>query len=235
LKTVSVVVNARKGSSRVENKLLRDFAGTSLIEVALAKVNRLDFAEHRYLAVAEPEFKELAAGYGNVEVLERSPAAVRRGLNPPQVTFEHYTRVPSDYVFTINPCAAFVSEETLRRAFAMLQETDAPSLMAAVRTGDWIFDSCGAPLTHRSPAGPQATNLAEHFYRATHCFYLVDRARFAETGVLWRLEPGDPHLIEMPEEEAHDVDTPEQFEFASYLYARRQGGFPNGPGLSSGE
>ena len=43
MKSISAVINARKGSTRVSNKLLRPFADTSLIELALSKLNKMNF------------------------------------------------------------------------------------------------------------------------------------------------------------------------------------------------
>ena len=59
MKSISAVINARKGSTRVRNKLLRTFANTTLIEIALSKLNKMDFFDKRYLGVAEEEFKIL--------------------------------------------------------------------------------------------------------------------------------------------------------------------------------
>ena len=101
MKSISVVTNARLGSTRVPQKLMRPFADSSLIEIALSKLDKMDFFEHRYLAVAEKELVELGRKYPNVEVLERHTAAVKKGVNPLTVTFEHFLRVPSDYILSL--------------------------------------------------------------------------------------------------------------------------------------
>jgi CMP-N-acetylneuraminic acid synthetase len=197
----------------VPRKLVRPFAGTSLIEIALAKLDRMDFFDGRYLAVAEDELKALAAKYPNVEVLHRDPAAVKQGVNPQTVTFAHYLQIPSDYVFAFNPCLPCVSIDTIRKAYDYFQSTDYPSYMAAMQTGDWIFDSDGNPLTN-TDAGNVTTNKNRTFMKATHAFYIVSKKRYADTGLLWTLKRNDPHLIPMPEEEAVDVDTETEFAVA---------------------
>lgn len=213
MKSISVVSNARLKSTRVPRKLVRPFAGTSLIEIALAKLDRMDFFDGRYLAVAEDELKALAAKYPNVEVLHRDPAAVKQGVNPQTVTFAHYLQIPSDYVFAFNPCLPCVSIDTIRKAYDYFQSTDYPSYMAAMQTGDWIFDSDGNPLTN-TDAGNVTTNKNRTFMKATHAFYIVSKKRYADTGLLWTLKRNDPHLIPMPEEEAVDVDTETEFAVA---------------------
>ncbi|MDD3288839.1 MAG: hypothetical protein PHX43_07555, partial [Alphaproteobacteria bacterium] len=130
VKSVSVVTNARLQSTRVPQKLMKKFADKSLIEIALEKLNQMDFFEHRFLAVAEPELIEVGKRYPNVEILRRSPNAVQRGVNPLTVTFAHYLEVPSDYIFVFNPCLPCIRVETIKKAFDYFQETDFNSYTA---------------------------------------------------------------------------------------------------------
>lgn len=227
MKTISVVTNARLQSTRVPRKLVRPFAGTSLIEIALRKLDQMDFFDNRYLAVAEDDLATLAGAYPNVEVLRRDAAAVQRGVNPQSVTFAHYLEVPSEYILVFNPCLPCVTMETVRRAFDYFQATDYSSYTAAVPTGDWIFAPDGEPVTNRDP-GNVTTNLNRSFHKATHAFHIVNRRRFAEEGRFWTLTKDDPHLVVMPEDEAVDVDTAMEFELAETMWRRamkEQGGY----------
>jgi CMP-N-acetylneuraminic acid synthetase len=220
MRSVSVVVNARIGSSRVKNKLLRPFANTSLIEIALRKLNKLDFFEHRYLAVAEQELKDLAVKYDNVEVLSRDMAAVKPGVNPQKITFAHYLEVPSDYIFTLNPCLPFITTETIQRAFEYFQRTDYSSYTSVIPTRDWIFDEEGNALTNSDP-GNLTTNQGRVFFKAAHAFHIISKAFFRKHEYLWTFYPDDPHLIRIPAEEALDVDTEMDFMFVQYYYKQK--------------
>lgn len=219
LKRISVVTNARLQSTRVPRKLVRPFADTTLIEIALAKLNRMDFFEHRYLAVAEPELKRLASDYPAVDVLDRAPEAVQQGVNPQRVTFAHYLHVPSDYIFVFNPCLPCITVETIRRAYDYCQSTDHPSYTAVVPTGDWVFGPNGDPVTNTDPGNP-TTNLDRSFRKATHAFHIVRKQTFAEHSRFWTFTRDDPHLVPMPEEEAVDIDTEIEFAFAEMLWQR---------------
>jgi len=73
MRPISAVINARLESSRMKQKMIRPFAGTTLLDIALEKLNRLDVFEHRFFAVAEKELKEKAKPYPNIEILERKP------------------------------------------------------------------------------------------------------------------------------------------------------------------
>lgn len=222
MKPVSAIVNARLQSSRTKSKMIRPFAGTTLVEIALEKLNQLDFFEHRFFAVAEAELKALAAPYDQVKILDRKAEAVAPGPHPALVTFEHYLRAPTQWIFVINACAAFLSIDTIRRSYDIFQKTNYGSYIAATPTRDWVFDHEGRALTHKNPYGLQNTSHAEVHYKATHSFYICNRDRFRDSnGVFWTLTPGDPHLIEMPPDEVHDVDTDVEFEISSYLYGKK--------------
>jgi CMP-N-acetylneuraminic acid synthetase len=217
MKSISVVINARLGSTRVPQKLVKPFAECSLIEIALSKLDRMDFFEHRYLAVAERDLIELGSKYKNVEILERDAAAVKKGVNPLTVTFEHYLRVPSDYIFVFNPCLPCIRVETIKKAFDYFQETNFNSYTAVIPTGEWIFDSEGNALTNSDPRNA-TTNKNMTFMKACHAFHIINKNFFSENGVLWTFNLDDPHLIEIPEHEAVDVDTENEFTLAEIIY-----------------
>lgn len=222
MKPISVVVNARTGSSRAKRKLVRPFAGTTLLDIALEKLNALGFFAHRFVATAEDEIRDKARGYPEVQILERAAASVAPGPHPPMVTFEHYTRVPTESIFVVNPCSAFLSVETIRLAFDRFQASDARTAIAVIPTREWVFSPSGAPLTHKDPNALQNTSSGEPHFKASQAFYIMNRDHFTRTGgQIWTLTPGDPLLIEMPVAEAHDVDTDLEFDYAEYLYSRR--------------
>ena len=151
MKSISIVINARLGSTRVKNKLMRPFSGSSLIEIALEKLNNMYFFENRYLAVAEEPLIALAKKYQNINVLKRHSEAVLPGVNPQSVTFAHYLEVPSDYIFVFNPCLPMIRVETIKSAYDYFQSTNYKSYTSSVEIHDWIFDGKGNALTNKDP------------------------------------------------------------------------------------
>ena len=220
MKSISVVVNARLGSTRVPKKLIRPFAGTTLIEIALEKVNQMDFFGKRFLAVAEDELKAVAQPYENVEILHRDMAAVKKGVNPQEITFAHYLKVPNDYIFAFNPCLPFLSVQTVREAFDYFHQTHFSSYTSVIPTRDWIFDAEGNALTNSDPCNV-TTNTGQSFFKAAHAFHIVNKAFFAQNGYHWTFSQNDPHLIQIPEEEALDIDNEIEFEFVELYFNRK--------------
>ena len=71
MKELSILINARTQSSRLKNKMIRPFGDTCLLRLALEKLNKLSFAKHRFLCIAEKELLEYADGLSNIEIIWR--------------------------------------------------------------------------------------------------------------------------------------------------------------------
>lgn len=217
--TISVLINARTKSSRLPRKLVLPFAGSSLIDIALEKLDRMYFFSHRYFAVAEPELREKAAGYRNVEVLDRDPDAVLPGYNDHRKVFAHYARVDSEYIMWLNPCHPLLSLDTLHKAVDHVLETRHNSYTSVIPTTDWIFDEQGNAVTNTS-AAMLSTAHSKKFFKVAHAFHVIRKEFFMRDYQYWTLTHNDPALIEIPEEESYDVNTPMEFEIAEAAYRR---------------
>ncbi len=221
MRKISAVINARLSSTRVPKKLIRPFGGSTLIEIALEKLNRMDFFEHRYLAVADAELIEIGRRYPNVEVLVRDPASIQAGVNPPSVSYAHFLKVPTEYIFIFNPCQPLLSIELIKKAYDYFQSTAFQSYTSVIPTRDWIFDESGDCLTRKDPNN-YTTNKGEVFFKAAHSFHIVGKTFFAEHGYLWTWSKDDPHLLEIDPNEIIDVDTELDFAIANSAYMLKQ-------------
>ena len=221
-KEISILVNARLQSSRVLSKMTRPFGGTTLLRIALEKLNKLSFAKHRFLCVAEEDLLQYAEGLDNIEVLWRDSKAVTKGDVGP-ACFGHYYKIPTDWFMFMNACHPFTTVETYQKAYAYFQNTDYNAYTSVTQNKDWIFDADGEPLTNKDPKnlGSKQGNYA---YKANHAFHIVNKPFFMQTGYLhWEMKKDSPHVIPIPEEQTFDIDTETDFQICEYLY---KAGFP---------
>jgi CMP-N-acetylneuraminic acid synthetase len=223
MKSVSVVINARLGSTRVKDKLMRPFSDSCLIEIALEKIDEMDFFDNRYLAAAELPLMVLVEKYQNIQVLKRLPESVKPGVNPQSVTFAHYLEVPSDYIFVFNPCLPMITVETIKGAYDYFQTTNHVSYTSSIDTHDWVFDSNGNALTNKNPAN-LTTNQGETYSKAAHAFHILSKKNLKETGQHWTFSKNDPHLIPIPREQTIDVDDILDFQFAEHYFINQKRG-----------
>jgi CMP-N-acetylneuraminic acid synthetase len=121
----------------------------------------------------------------------------------------------------LNPCAPLVSVATWREALAFFLKGDHASLTAVRELGGWFYDREGRLLN--DTGGNVDTVEATPILQVAHAFHVYDRARMLESGRPWPNAPGDPYLYPIPEAEAHDIDTEDEFAVVEYLYRKRQG------------
>ena len=99
---ICVIVQARLGSQRVPNKMIRPFAGTTLTDIFLEKVKQCKSfpIENFYLSVHEPELKDI--GYNHeVNVFYRSKRSANSEGTPMTLMYEWWDRLPHKYVVLI--------------------------------------------------------------------------------------------------------------------------------------
>jgi CMP-N-acetylneuraminic acid synthetase len=221
--TIAVIINARTSSSRLPRKLVLPFAGTTLIDIALEKLDRMHFFAHRYFAAAEPELLDRAAQCDHVEVLARNAEAVRPGYNDHRKVFAHYEQVMADYIFWLNPCHPLLSIETVEMAARSVLETRHNSYTSVVPTTDWIFDESGHPVTNKE-ATMLSTAHSQKFFKVAHAFHAFDKKFFLKEYQCWTLTENDPAMLEIPIEESYDVNDEIEFRIAEYMYERQQAG-----------
>jgi len=222
--TISILVNARIHSSRLPGKMVLPFAGTTLIDIALKKVADMDFFDGRYFAAADQELKDRARSHPGIAFLERHPDAVKPGYNGNERVFEHCRKIQSDYIFWLNPCVPLLSIGTIEAAARRVRETGLNSYTSVIEFKDWVFDADGTPVTNTEP-GMISTAHSKRYYKVAHAFHVLRTASFLKDFVPWSLTRNDPALLEIPEQESFDVNTPVEFAVAeaAYLQARAAG------------
>ena len=96
MKTLAAIIHARKDSTRCPNKHLRDLNGTTLIDIALENLSKLDVDE-KYLAVYDQELKDKIID--GVEILHRDYDSVAPGNCHHSVYYKHLNNVKSEFTF----------------------------------------------------------------------------------------------------------------------------------------
>ena len=215
--TISALINARTTSSRLPRKLVLPFSNSTLIDIALKKLNGLDFFDNLYFGAAEDELIDKALPLRNIQILRRDPAAIKPGYNSHSVVFAHYKLVQSDYIMWINPCHPLLSYSTLRTAVQRVKESQHNSYTSVVPTTDWIFTDSGTPVTNTSST-TLSSGHSESYYKVAHAFHVIRKEFFLQNYQYWSLGLNDPSLITIPEEENFDVNTPLEFSIAESAY-----------------
>jgi len=137
MKSITVFLNVRKESSRLNNKLLLPFSGSSLFDIALSKLEMLRGAE-KYVCAYDSEFIDRCNGR-DVNVFKRSKESVSVDL-PMNKVFECFYSFETDYAMFINPCHAHLKVSTIQNVIDSFVSGDYESGTSVVKVCDWIFN-----------------------------------------------------------------------------------------------
>ena len=118
---VCVIIQARLSSERCKRKMIRDFGGTNLVDIAIKKIldSKAIPKENFYLSVNEPELVKIGRKNG-INVFERSEySAVWDGGAGTKLTgmYEWWDKLPYKYCVLLNACTPFLKIHSLIRIY----------------------------------------------------------------------------------------------------------------------
>ena len=222
-KDISLVIQARLGSQRVPGKMLRPFAGTTLVDILLEKISNLKSIEPSqvYFCAYEDELLETASKYP-VNTIKRSKESSQEEKDI-RVLFEWYKQIPTNYLVMVSACNPLLKKETIDKFIEQYQNSDKEGAISVYESKNYFWDSEGKML-NKWPEGftSMNTKFVETTRIAAHCMY-GSRVDIIEEGYWVNQEPPyEPELINMPEIEAFDIDYEWQFKVAEQLYKNKE-------------
>ena len=221
MKDVSVVIQARLNSQRVPRKMLRDFAGTTLVDILLNKLlkSKVISPQQIYFCVGDQELVDKGFQYP-VNVFTRSEASLNEEKEVP-VIYEWHKVIPTEYVVMVSACNPLLKIETIDKFIKEFQESNKEGAISVFESKNYFWNEEGKML-NRWPEGFTAMNTkyVDTTYVAAHCMYgsrvdIIKKGNWVTDSL-----PYEPELITMPEIEAFDIDYEWQFKTAEVLYEK---------------
>ncbi len=218
MKTIAFTLPVRKNSQRVKNKMLRPFAGRSLFEIYLDKIEC--FKHLVYVVAYEEEFINIAKKRG-FKYLHRSEESANGETSP--VIHSYLNEMKEDFIFMATACCPLMKTETLKNIMvelcSKLHDPNYHGLITVKRCGNAIWNS--EKKVMNDDVRTFNTKLRKPFYIETSSVFVFRRERFLKLGAYWDFGDKDPDLYEINSIEATDIDTMDDFEVAEILYKRR--------------
>jgi len=216
---IAVVIQARLGSQRVPRKMIRPFADTTLLDVALKKIRRCtSFSQNNfYLSAHEPELVLLGEKHG-VNVYRRSAKSANSEGTPMTEMYEWWDRLPHKYCVLINACAPFLRPETIDNFVEAYKISDQDGLFGVIHKKNYFWNEQRELLTPLTEA-VMNTKTVPATYEAAHCLYAGRLDKIGEDIWMGNFNtPGEIGLYIMDEKEALDIDYEWQFNTYEKLY-----------------
>lgn len=219
---VLFVVQARLGSQRVPQKMIRPFAGSTLTDICLRKIRESKIIPHEqfYFSAYEPELKA-AAKRNFVQIFNRSEKSAKSEGTPLTDIYEWYL-LPYKYVVLISACNPLLTIETIDDFVKTYLEIEEGGLFGVIQKKTYYWCDEGECMTPFSP-GEQLMNTktVKPVYEAAHCLYASRMDLIPKGYFMGKFAPNDPALYIIKDEiQTFDIDYEWQFKVGEILYAQ---------------
>jgi CMP-N-acetylneuraminic acid synthetase len=211
----------RKQSARVPNKMLRPFAGTTLVDIALQKLRAVDPCG--FFAGYEPEFAVKCAGHG-VRFVQRDERSI--GIDGPITEILSFLRtVDAKYFLLVSACNPFMTAAHVEDFRARCVAGGYRPAISVKRHRKHFVTGNARALNFDLTAKTLNTKTVEPAYELVDGLYFFEKDYFFSHGTYWRwdevrfLEVGGDNLL-------IDVDTEADFAVAEALWATGYGRIP---------
>lgn len=217
MKKLAVIIHARKQSTRCPNKHLRPLGNTTLIDIAIDNVSKLQNVEEKYLAAYDDELKIKAKN--RIRVLHREYESVAPGNAPHNVMYKHLQNVDADYIINYNPCQPFLEVNKLQEVIDWFKKSERNNLITVKKERNFFWDENQLPVNFK-PKDRLSTTSGPYLYTATHSLVIYEKKYMLEN---WELFPNlvdepFPYVVDWPDNELVDVDTELDFKLTKVLY-----------------
>lgn len=217
------VVPARGGSKGVPRKNIRPLAGEPLIGHTLRTARQVAEIDLLVVSTDDDEIASVSRSY-DVRPIER-PASLASDTAPTEAALLQVLDVlagegqPFDIVLVLEPTSPFRSAGTIARAIALCASGPAPSVLAVRETREnigFIRDGCFRPVV---PGAPRRRQERQPMYVESSTIYACRVDYLRRTGTLVAEDWG---ALVVPEVEAADINTEDDFQLVEFLMLNRR-------------
>lgn len=208
----------RVESTRLKNKLLRDFAGTTLADIAMRKLKKLQQITPTIVAIypGDKELYEKAESY-KLYIKDRTKKSVTTAKRNNDIC-SFLKDLEFSHVIWLNSSAPFIKLKTVLDLKDMFEKDKTIESAHFIRENkNWFWDS-----NHNSiniELSVTRTQDAGTIYESIHTMHLYNREYMLETGSYWTGNNNDPRFILVkPDFEWMDIDTLYDFKLCEAIY-----------------
>ena len=219
INVICIIVQARLGSQRVPGKMIRSFAGSTLVDILFEKLKQSTIIPQNqiYFSAYEQELKDIANKH-SINIFNRSKQSAFSEGNPLSEIYEWHDKLPFKYTILISACNPLLKIETIDNFIKSFIESNKEGGFAVFEKKTYYWDKENNPITNWGDSRIMNTKFVEPIYEAAHCLY-ASRLDIIKDGFWMDINlPPKPELFIMDELEAFDIDYEWQFKIGEQLY-----------------
>lgn len=216
---VCVVVQARLGSTRVPGKMLKPFAGTTLVDILFQKLNSSTIipSKNIYFSAYEEELKEVGRKNG-INIFDRSKQSAYSECESVAELYEWHDKLPHKYVILISACNPLLKIETIDSFVNFYLQSNNDGAFGVFEKKTYYWGEDNKPITDWGGLETMNTKFVKPIYEAAHCLYASKLDIIKDGYWMGTTSPPQPELFVMDELETFDIDYDWQFKVGEVLY-----------------
>ncbi len=212
---IKALVAVRSGSMRVQNKNLRPFAGSSLLEVKLEQLKRIKGLDGIVVNSNDDTMLEIAQKMG-CETVKRDPYYASNEVSMSDVYKNMAENCDCDVIAYINVTNPLLKDETIEKAIEEYKNmTDYDSLNSAHLVKEFMFLD-NKPVNYDLKHQPRSQDLPD-YYALNFAINIISREKMISCK---NVVGEKPWIYGIDEIEATDIDNPIDFEFSEFVFKK---------------
>ena len=213
---IKALVAVRSGSVRVQNKNLRPFAGSSLLELKLTQLQRIKGLDGIIVNSNDDQMLTIAQQYG-CEAVKRDAYYASNTVSMSDVYRNMAENCNCDVIAYINVTNPLIKDETLEKAIMAYHslKDGYDSLNSAHLIKEFMFYE-NKPINYDLKNQPRSQDLPD-YYSLNFAFNIIARDTMMECK---NVVGKKPFIYGIDEVEATDIDNPIDFEFAEFVFKK---------------
>lgn len=215
---IVALVAVRSGSTRVINKNIRPFAGSSLLELKLCQLKRIPGLDGIVVNSNDEQMLDIAHKMG-VDTVKREEYYASNQVSMSEVYKNMAENIDADTIAYINVTNPLVKDETIAQAIAaykkLMSEGNFDSLNSAHLIKEFMFRN-NLPINYDLQNQPRSQDLPD-IAALNFAFNIISRQKMIERKNVVGYKP---RIYIIDEVEATDIDNEIDFEFAEFVYKK---------------
>ena len=216
---IKALVAVRSGSQRVVNKTIRPFAGSSLLEIKLNQLKRIPNIDGIVVNSNDDKMLEIASNMG-CEVVKRDEYYASNQVSMSEVYRNMAENVNADVIAYINATNPLLNDRTIVQAIENYKKniSQYDSLNSAHLIKEFLFKE-NLPINYDLRHQPRSQDLPD-ISALNFAINIISREKMIECKNVVGYKP---NIYIIDEVEATDIDNPIDFDFAEFVYKRKNG------------
>jgi len=211
-----LVIPARLASKRLAEKNLQRIGDHTLLGNAVVVAKAARAPDEVWVNTADEALAAEAWGFG-ARLYARNPALASDDTRTHEIMVDFVRAHPCDWLVAFNPTSPLVRPQTIDRFCAALRADACDTLVSVRPVRTHLLSETLYPLNFVPHLDPRTQDLPT-VYAAAWALMGWRAATLAAGGGTWG---GRVRAFVLPDDEAVDIDTQGDLDYARYLYDRR--------------